>query len=139
MNTMEIRDHWDTIQGQLRARWGQLTDDDLQIVGGNLDQVIGRIEQKTGETRRSVERFLNDLVESGERFGAKARHVAERAGEVAAENYQQAADEFRRQAEEQYERAERYVQEHPAQSMALVFGCGIVAGLALAALLRNGR
>jgi uncharacterized protein YjbJ (UPF0337 family) len=53
MNTQEIQGHWDQIRGKVKEKWGQLTDDDLRIVGGNVDQVIGRIEQKTGEARRS--------------------------------------------------------------------------------------
>ena len=49
LNVEEIRGHWSTIQGKLREQWGQLTDDDVQMAEGNLDQVIGRIQHKIGQ------------------------------------------------------------------------------------------
>lgn len=146
MNTMELRGQWDTLKGRVKQHWGQLTDDDLQWASGGIDQVLGKIERRTGETRANVESFLRELMDGGETVTAKAQRVAQRAGdavqragETVSDTYQQASDEIRRHAEEGYEMAERYVRDNPAQSMGMVFGFGVLAGLGLAALLRSSR
>ena len=62
INTQELRGQWNKLQGRVKERWGQLTDDDLQIQGGNVDQLVGRIQQKTGEGREAIEKFLAELT-----------------------------------------------------------------------------
>jgi uncharacterized protein YjbJ (UPF0337 family) len=65
INAQELQGQWNTLRGQVKQKWGQLTDDDLQIQGGNVDQLVGRIQQKTGEGRESIERFLDELTATG--------------------------------------------------------------------------
>ena len=60
--SMPSRRPWNQLKGQIKERWGQLTDDDLQISGGNIDQFVGRIQQKTGEGREAIEKFLSELT-----------------------------------------------------------------------------
>ena len=62
INAQELQGQWNNLRGRVKERWGQLTDDDLQIQGGNVDQLVGRIQQRTGEGRESIEKFLNDLT-----------------------------------------------------------------------------
>ena len=47
--------------GKLKQKWGELTDDDLDYQEGKEDEVVGRIQKKTGETKENVNSFLNDL------------------------------------------------------------------------------
>ena len=63
INAQEIQGHWNQLSGQVKKKWGHLTDDDLRIVGGNVEQLIGRIQQKTGETRANIEEYFNSLVD----------------------------------------------------------------------------
>ena len=65
INAQELQGQWNRLRGQVKEKWGQLTDDDLQIQGGNIDQLVGRIQQKTGEGREAIEKFLNDLTSRG--------------------------------------------------------------------------
>jgi eukaryotic-like serine/threonine-protein kinase len=64
-NRQALQGNWDEIRGQLRSKWGQLTSDDLQTFNGNVDQLVGLIQRKTGEARSSVENFLDELTTSG--------------------------------------------------------------------------
>ena len=50
---------WDQLRGKARSLWGSLTDDDLQKVKGNYEQLVGVIKEKTGKTREEIERELN--------------------------------------------------------------------------------
>ena len=58
VNIQALKGNWNEIKGKLRNKWGQLTNDDLQQARGNIDQLVGLIQRKTGEARTSVEKFL---------------------------------------------------------------------------------
>jgi len=45
-------------KGRLKQKWTKLTDDDLQYVEGKQEQLVGRIQKRTGETREAVEKAL---------------------------------------------------------------------------------
>ncbi len=53
-----LQDNWSEIKAKLRSKWGELTDDDLTICNGNVDQLVDMIQQKTGETRESIVQFI---------------------------------------------------------------------------------
>jgi uncharacterized protein YjbJ (UPF0337 family) len=52
------------IRGKLKETWGNLTDDDIDKTEGKLDQLVGTIKEKTGETevsiRERLDRFRRD-------------------------------------------------------------------------------
>jgi len=58
MNTQEIKGDWSIAKGKLKQKWAQLTDDDLQYAEGKLDELFGRIQKRTGETREAVEKAV---------------------------------------------------------------------------------
>ena len=61
MNKLEIKGDWNITKGKLKQKWAQLTDDDLQYVAGKNDELIGRIQKRTGETRGAIEKTFNNL------------------------------------------------------------------------------
>lgn len=126
INAQEIQGQWNQLRGRVKERWAQLTDDDLQIHGGNLDQLVGRIQQKSGEGREAIETFLADLTSRG---SSAVEHAADAAGRCA----HQVSDQIR----ERYDRAEGVVRHNPAQSIAVVFGVGFLAGLILGLAVRH--
>lgn len=60
MNNLHFKGNWNIAKGKLKQRWGDLTDDDLDYVDGKKDELIGRIQKRTGETREAVEKALAD-------------------------------------------------------------------------------
>jgi uncharacterized protein YjbJ (UPF0337 family) len=68
MNTLEIKGDWNITKGKLKQKWAALTDDDLQHAEGKQDELIGRIQKRTGETREAVEKAIK---ESGGTCGCK--------------------------------------------------------------------
>ena len=62
MNTQEIKGDWKIIKGKLKQQWAQLTDDDLQMAEGMEEELIGRIQKRTGESREAVEKALKDAT-----------------------------------------------------------------------------
>jgi len=134
INAQEIQGHWNTIRGKVKEKWGQLTNDDLQLVGGNVEQLIGRIQQRVGEDRRQIENFISNLLpdQSTLKQGAAAvAEYAEEASNAVQEGYEYAS----RQANEGYRQAERFVRQHPAETVGTLFGTGLVAGILVGLLL----
>jgi len=137
INAQELQGQWNKVRGQVKERWGQLTDDDLQIQGGNVDQLVGKIQQRTGETREAVEKFLTDLTGRGASVVAHATEAvsnyAQQAGERLRDRYGDVAD----QARDRYDLVQDHVRHNPGQSAATAFGIGIVAGLIVGLALRS--
>lgn len=64
MTTMEISGNWNVIKGKLKQKWAKLTDDDLRFEEGKEDELLGRIQKRTGESRERVERAVDELCSS---------------------------------------------------------------------------
>jgi uncharacterized protein YjbJ (UPF0337 family) len=61
MTTLEIKGDWNITKGRLKENWAKLTDNDLHYVEGKQDELIGRIQKRTGETREAVEKTVKEL------------------------------------------------------------------------------
>jgi uncharacterized protein YjbJ (UPF0337 family) len=61
MTTLEIKGDWNITKGKLKQKWASLTNDDLQFAEGRQDELIGRIQKRTGETREAVERAVKEF------------------------------------------------------------------------------
>ena len=59
MNTLEIKGDWNITKGKLKQKWAKLTDNDLQYTEGKAEELVGRIQKATGETREAVEKELH--------------------------------------------------------------------------------
>ena len=55
INVQTIQGEWNYLCDLARQRWSQLTEDDLRVQEENIEQLIGRIQQKTGEGREAIE------------------------------------------------------------------------------------
>ena len=55
MNEDILEGNWRQLRGKLRSWWGNLSDDDLEWIGGQKDRLIGLIQQKYGCTRDQAE------------------------------------------------------------------------------------
>ncbi len=58
MNWDRIEGSWKTAMGQARTHWGKLTDDDLSIVAGRRDQLIGKIQERYGVAKDDAEKQI---------------------------------------------------------------------------------
>ncbi len=60
MTKLEIKGDWNIIKGKLKQKWALLTDDDLQFIEGKSEELLGRIQKRTGESREAVEKALKE-------------------------------------------------------------------------------
>lgn len=56
MNQDRIGGRWKQLKGKLKEQWGKLTDDDLDVIAGRRDQLLGRIQQRHGAAREDADR-----------------------------------------------------------------------------------
>jgi uncharacterized protein YjbJ (UPF0337 family) len=60
MTTLEIKGDWNITKGKLKQKWAKLTDQDLQFAEGKQEELLGRIQKITGETREIVEKAIKE-------------------------------------------------------------------------------
>jgi uncharacterized protein YjbJ (UPF0337 family) len=62
MNWDEIKGNWKTTTGQLKSKWGKLTDDDLQQIDGKREELAGRLQVHYGHTKEEVEKHIDEFL-----------------------------------------------------------------------------
>jgi uncharacterized protein YjbJ (UPF0337 family) len=60
MNTLEMKGNWNIAKGKLKQKYAKLTDQDLTYTEGKQDELVGRIQKRTGETKEAVEKAINE-------------------------------------------------------------------------------
>ena len=62
MNEDILKGQWKQLRGQIKEWWGVLTDDDLDRINGQRDQLIGMLQEKYGFTKDQATRELDDRL-----------------------------------------------------------------------------
>jgi uncharacterized protein YjbJ (UPF0337 family) len=64
MQSNEMEGKWQQLKGEVRSRWGKLTDDDIERIAGSKDKLIGALQERYGyiwdEARQMVDRYLDE-------------------------------------------------------------------------------
>ncbi|HTH82113.1 MAG TPA: CsbD family protein [Mucilaginibacter sp.] len=61
MSDLKLKGAWNEIKGKVKQAYGDLTDDDLIREEGKDDELLGKLQQKTGKGRDELVKWLNDL------------------------------------------------------------------------------
>ncbi len=137
VNTQVLQGQWNSLRGQVKKKWGQLTDDDLKFTSGNVDQLVGRIQHKTGEAREAIENFLEELTSQGASAIAQAtesaRSYAGYAADRMRDGYNRVADQF----DQGVDMSREMVRDNPARAVATAFGVGVLIGVVVGLALRS--
>jgi uncharacterized protein YjbJ (UPF0337 family) len=56
MNWDRIEGQWKQVMGRAKAQWGDLTDDDLDVVAGRRDQLAGKLQERYGLAKEEAEK-----------------------------------------------------------------------------------
>jgi uncharacterized protein YjbJ (UPF0337 family) len=75
MNWDQIEGKWSQTKGEVKRQWGKLTDDDLQMIAGNREKLLGRIQERYGIAKEQAESQLNEWI-STQGGSPKTRKVA---------------------------------------------------------------
>jgi uncharacterized protein YjbJ (UPF0337 family) len=64
MDNLIVKGTWNTVKGKLKQAYGNLTDDDLKYEEGKEDELLGRLQQKTGKTKDELKKWFNSDSET---------------------------------------------------------------------------
>lgn len=64
MNWDQVQGNWKQFAGQVRSKWGKLTDDDVTTIGGKKDSLVGKLQERYGRKRDEIEREVDNWIKS---------------------------------------------------------------------------
>jgi uncharacterized protein YjbJ (UPF0337 family) len=73
MNWDQVQGKWKQSKGKFREKWGKLTDDDLDVIAGQRDQLVGRIQERYGIAKEVAQDQADAFVQAmndADRVGA---------------------------------------------------------------------
>lgn len=62
MNPEIFKGRWNQLRGEIRTRWGKITDDDVTQIQGQAEKMIGKLQERYGYKREQAEKELNDFL-----------------------------------------------------------------------------
>lgn len=131
----ELQGSWNGIKGKLKERWGQITDNEWREASGNVDQLVGLIQRKTGEARTQIEGVIHRLVShsSTDQMADEAADYTSQAT-AAIQDFKERLSET---MQEQLSQAEDLVRRRPTESLLAALGTGLVVGVVIGCLSRS--
>ncbi len=63
MDKLRFKGNWNELKGRAKQEWADLTDDDLLYEEGKEDELIGRIQTKTGRTKDEIRNWFDRQVD----------------------------------------------------------------------------
>jgi uncharacterized protein YjbJ (UPF0337 family) len=60
---MKLEGDWKQAKGRIRETWGEMTDDELDQARGNWEQLVGKIQTRTGQAVDAIERKLDEIAD----------------------------------------------------------------------------
>ena len=57
----ELLGNWNETKGKLKQKFAILTDNDLLLVEGKQDELVGRLQVKLGKTKEDIHKLISDL------------------------------------------------------------------------------
>jgi len=81
MNWDRIEGNWKQFKGTAKAQWGKLTDDQLDVIAGKREHLVGKIQESYGITKEATEKQVNEWVSRQQDIaGAEAELIAAKQG-----------------------------------------------------------
>ena len=64
VNQDQLAGKWKQFKGDLKQKWAEFTDDDLLAIEGRVDQLEGKIQERYGDRREEVKRWIDDWFDA---------------------------------------------------------------------------
>ena len=140
MDWNRVEGNWKQLRGQVKERWGRLTDDDLTAIAGRRDELEGKIQERYGYTkdrirkeiddwRRSVESNVRaskgDLGTELEAIRADIESLTSTVSRIANKQLNRVQDK----ALDAANQAEEAIRQNPLSAVAIAVGLGFLFGI----------
>jgi uncharacterized protein YjbJ (UPF0337 family) len=64
MNTDQISGKWKQMKGAAKQQWGKLTDDDLEVIAGRRDALVGKLQERYGMAKEEAQKKADEWLKS---------------------------------------------------------------------------
>jgi uncharacterized protein YjbJ (UPF0337 family) len=64
MNWDQVKGNWMQFRGKVKEKWGQLTDDDLDVINGKREQLAGKLQARYGYAKEHAEKEVDEFCRS---------------------------------------------------------------------------
>lgn len=64
MNRLEMKGNWTELKGQIKEKWGELTDDDIARIDGKRDQLVAAVQKRYGVALSAAEREIDTWLDN---------------------------------------------------------------------------
>jgi uncharacterized protein YjbJ (UPF0337 family) len=77
MNSEQLTGKWNQLKGNVREKWGRLTDDDVAQINGKRDHLVGRIQERYGLAKEAAAQQVAEWMDSHQtgQNTSKTRHA----------------------------------------------------------------
>jgi uncharacterized protein YjbJ (UPF0337 family) len=77
MNWDQVAGKWKQMKGNVRERWGRLTDDDLEQIAGKRDQLVGMVQERYGIAKEAAAKEVDEFMST---YDAESERKSRAAG-----------------------------------------------------------
>ena len=63
MNWESVEGNWKEFRGRAREQWGRLTNDEVDVIGGRRDRLVGKLQEHSGIAREEAERQVREWID----------------------------------------------------------------------------
>lgn len=74
MNSDELQGKWKQLKGSARQHFGRLTDDDVEIIAGQRDKLIGKLQERYGYMREEAQTKADEWLASAKTSAGTPEH-----------------------------------------------------------------
>lgn len=62
MNWDQFEGKWEQVKGQVKEKWGKFTNDDITVIEGKKDKLIGKLRERYGYSAEQADRELGAFM-----------------------------------------------------------------------------
>jgi uncharacterized protein YjbJ (UPF0337 family) len=62
MNSDQLEGKWKQLKGSVKQQWGKLTDDDLTLINGQTEELVGKVQERYGIAREEAQRRVDEFL-----------------------------------------------------------------------------
>lgn len=139
LSSTTLQENWDQLREKIRQKWSQFSESELDEFSGNAEELVDRIQSKTGANRESIEEFLQTSSQEGARAVNRVKEHMGQTWTGARDTVGQVAEQARHGYQQVQARVGDAVHDRPAISLAAAFGLGVLAGIGLSLLLFDNQ
>lgn len=127
----KLEGDWNIVAGNVKEKYGEITDDELRDVEGKSDQLIGLIQRKTGQTREQIAAYVDSLFRGEDSATQRVSELAHECAESASQSVRVGYQHVATRARQGYQQSADMVTRRPMESLVAALGVGLIAGIAI--------